>query len=204
MAALVCSNCLTITKTPDVNLGKSAKCPKCGTAEKIVPYETGELCTGKIVMGSGVTHSFNAIYMVPLDLAQKAQDLYAEAARKFTPKSLGIGFIGDIGFVAAASLASSAIEGIATKISASGGVSLLEQYAKVRLALRYSGTFCKLDAIKQIQFADPTLWAWSHISSGVLTTYTVPDDAFICIRLADGSPTSIRWESVEEYWVPMK
>jgi hypothetical protein len=204
MAALVCSSCLTITKTVDTNIGKNAKCPKCGEYSKIVHHEDGADYSGLIILTSGTEIEFVAVYMVPLLLVQKVQDLYDQAVKKFTPKSSGLGFIGDIGFVAAASIATAAVENVANSLSANAGNLLLQQYSAQRLALRYSGKFCKVDSIRQIQLADPSLWASEQKENGVAVPYTMMDGDFICVKQKNDSPINIRWSSVEQFWVKLE
>ena len=203
MAALVCSVCLTITKTVDTNIGKNAKCPKCGEHSKIIAHQDGDSYSGLMTLSSGKTIEFTAVYMVPLSLVQQVQNLYNQAVKKFTPKSTGLGFIGDIGFVAAASVATAAVENLANSISASAGNDILQHYSIQRLNLRYAGRFCNVDAIRQIQLADPSLWASEQLVNGVIVSYTMMDDDFICVKMLDNSPMNVRWSSVEQFWVKL-
>lgn len=203
MAALVCSTCLTITKTPDVNIGKNSRCPKCTEPGKIIAHDDSNDYTGRMVLVSGHAYDFDSIYMVPLDFLQNVQRLYDEAAKKLTPKSTGLGFIGDLGFVVAASLATSAVENVATRISAIGGESLLNQYYRAKLALRSAGQFCSIGSIRQIQFPEPTLWASEQNVAGRPTSFTMLDEPFVLVRTVDGKPITIRWTCVEQYWVSL-
>ena len=134
MAALVCSSCLTITKTPDVNIGKNSRCPKCTEPGKIIARDDSNDYTGRMVLVSGHVYDFDSIYMVPLDFAQNVQRLYDEAAKKLTLKPTGLGFIGDMGFVVAASLATSVVEGAINRVSAWFKVKPLPTYSAIALA----------------------------------------------------------------------
>lgn len=203
MAALVCSTCLTITKTPDVNIGKNSRCPKCTEPGKIIAHDDSNDYTGRMVLVSGHAYDFDSIYMVPLDVAQNVQRLYDEAAKKLTPKSTGLGFIGDLGFVVAASLATSVVEGAINRGSANAGENLLNQYYQARLALRYAGQFCSIGSIRQIQFPEPTLWASEQKVGGRPASFTMMDDPFVLVRTVDGKPITIRWTCVEQYWVSL-
>lgn len=203
MAALVCSSCLTITKTPDVNIGKNSRCPKCTEPGKIIAHDGSNDYTGRMVLTSGHSHDFDSVYMVPLDVAQNVQRLYDEAAKKLTPKSSGLGFIGDLGFVVAASLATSALEGAVNRASANAGENLLNQYYHARLALRYAGRFCSIGSIRQIQFPEPSLWASEQNNAGRPASFTMLDDPFVVVRTVDGKPITIRWTCVEQYWVSL-
>lgn len=203
MAALVCSQCLTITKTPDVNIGKNSRCPKCSEPGKIVAHEGTNAHTGKITLTSGHVLEFDSVYMVPLELSQNVQRLYGEAAKKLTPKSTGIGFMGDLGFVVAASLASSVVEGAVNRSSATAGESQLAQYYQAKLALRYAGRFCSIGSIRQIQFPDPSLWASEQSTDGRNASFTMLEDPFVLVRTDNGKPITIRWSCVEQYWVSL-
>ncbi len=203
MAALVCSSCLTITKTPDVNIGKNSRCPKCTEPGKIIAHDGSNDYTGQMVLTSGHAHEFDSVYMVPLDVAQNVQRLYEEAAKKLTPKSTGLGFMGDLGFVVAASLATSVVEGAVNRLTAAGGENLLNQYYQSRLALRYAGKFCSIGSIRQIQFPEPAIWACEQNVAGRSMSFTMLDDPFVLVRTVEGKPITIRWSCVEQYWVAL-
>ena len=215
MAILMCSTCLSSTETSSKHIGKVAKCPKCGDTGKVVADPKEEVAKknaltnnrtntlGRIVLTSGAEINFNAIYMFRTDSLQQIEQLRQDAIQKMTPRSSGIGFIGDIGYVLAASAAVGMLESVVNAGSQSKGDLLLQEYYRRRLDLRYRGEFRALYSIRQIQFADPALWVSIPEQDANCITYTLADDPFICLRKNDGSPISVRWESVEQYWVSL-
>lgn len=233
MAVLMCSNCLATTQTSEKNLGKVAKCPKCGEPGKVVAdpraAEPDAECStlkkvantqssthsGRIVLTSGTEINFSSIYMFSTDLIQEIEQLRQSAIQKMTPRSSGIGFIGDIGYVLAASAAAGAVDTLFNSASQKSGDLLMQQYYRRRLELRYKGKFRALHTIQQIQFADPGLWVSleePEKSDDIVVmndktppvkpaSYILADDPFICFCQNNGKPISVRWELVEQFWV---
>ena len=226
MALLMCAECLTITETSDKHIGKVAKCPECHNPGKVIvdakkeqaANEAMELAiqqasqqalaskregtVGRIVLTSGVEVLFNAVYMFRTDSIQQIEQLKQDAIQKMTPRSSGIGFIGDIGYVLAASAAVGALTSIVNSSAQSKGDAIMQEYYRRRLALRSQGEFRWLYTIKQIQFADPGLWvSVPEEEESDKMSFILSDDSFVSIRTVDGAPLSIRWQAVEQYWV---
>lgn len=221
MAHLMCSNCLTITETSPSLVGKVAKCPKCGDTGKIIAdpkkddvtnrtlaakaeaqraeIQRKRLSTnGRMVLSSGSEMLFDAVYMFRSDALMQLEQLQASAFQMLTPRSSGIGFVGDLGAVVAASLAVGVVEKVFNNASQSKGETLMQEYYLRRLELRFKGEFRPLYTVRQIQLADPSLWV--SIDEDGATTYRLSDDPFIVVRVG-GNPVSVRWQMVEQFWV---
>lgn len=164
--------------------------------------EKMEQTTGRLVLNSGAELIFNAVLMFSSDSIQNVESVKALAINKLTPVSTGIGFYGSLGHVVGASVALGLVEGIVNSARSQKGEEAMVDYLRRYIMLHNRGVFRPVLTIRNIQLAEPSLWYSVCEKDG--TTYRLIDQPFICIRLANGSPQSIRWSLVEQFWVDLK
>ena len=155
-------------------------------------------------MQSGAELIFERLLMYPAEKIHNAESWRKLAEENLGYKSLGIGFIGSLSTVVAASLAVGAVEHAITAGANRKGFEQLEAYHKEMMAIRYGGKFRELGEIENCELAAPDLWLSKEKDANgeIVASYTMLiDDPFIVLQLLDGRPLSIQWKSVEQYWI---
>lgn len=117
--------------------------------------------------------------------------------------STGLGAIGSIGWVLAASAIIGAAEAVMSAGVSSAGSRLLEEVLQADKKLRNEGVFFTIGKIQHIE--NPLPGFWRVPNTGELETQTIRSafvhngDEFISVLVDDDSVYSIRWNAVESY-----
>ena len=218
------------------NSGMMAKCPNCDADLTLpAPEPENEVLTlasptapQVIVEEAKIDDSILEIRLNSgLELKVKAMRLYDEyslshcnaqktkAMKLLRGVSTGIGAIGDVGWVLAASAVVGALEGALSAGASSEGVSLLTEALEMEKRIRDKGAFKPIKSILQIENPIPGLWRVpfnrdvqvqvTGFLGPKMENRTVPSayihngDEFIVVRNEDDSVCAIRWSSVERY-----
>jgi hypothetical protein len=193
-----CPNCKTTFNVKSTLLGKRADCSICRLPFDVVD-STRTL--GRIVLNSGTEICFDAIYMYDSKRIAAAEEWRMEACRHLQYQSTGLGFIGGLATVVVASAVVGVIESVATNSANAKGYEMLAWYHQLMNELRYSGSFQNLSNIEHILIPNPALWMSRDLAlTGVVWTMLL-EERFIIIRSLDGSPLSINFSAIEQYWV---
>ena len=155
-------------------------------------------------MQSGTELVFDSVLMFEAEKLRLAEQLRLSAEKNLQYQSLGIGFIGGLSTVVAASVAMGVIESAVTAGANRKGLEQLNSYHQAMIAIRYGGRFRKLNDIEHCQLAAPELWMSKETDAegDAAVYYTMLiGDPFVVIHLLDGTPLSVQWSSVEQYWV---
>jgi hypothetical protein len=174
-----------------------------------------ENCFVEIRLNSGVEIKIKAVRLYDEIALAQLNAKKAEAAKMFQGVSTGLGSIGSIEWVAAASVVIGAAEAALSAGASSAGARLLEEVIRAERKLRREGVFSSIDKIQYIENPIPGLWrvpGKKDIQVEVkaflgpkIETKTVPSafvhngDEFVVVQTDDGSNCSLRWSSVERY-----
>jgi hypothetical protein len=178
----------------------------------------------EIRLHSGTELKIKAVRLYDETALGQLNSKKAEAAKLFQGVSTGLGSIGSIGWVAAASLVIGAAEAALSAGASSAGVKLLEETIRAERKLRNEGVFLSIGKIQHIESPMPGLWrvpvtknfevtvplpfdgifgknkGLTKIETKTISSAFVHNgDEFIIVQTDSGSTCSIRWSSVEHY-----
>jgi len=151
----------------------------------------------EIRMNSGMDLIVKAVRLYDESGLVKLNSKKAEARKMFQGVSTGLGAIGSIEWVLAASVIIGATEAALSSGAASAGVRLLEEAIYLERKIRNEGVFSPVGTIRQIEDPIPNLW---RVSKKDLQGALIHNgDEFISMINDDGSSCSIRWGAIERY-----
>ena len=170
----------------------------------------------EIRLTSGVELKIKAVRLYDeIELAE-LNSKKVEAMKKFQGVSTGLGAIGSIEWVLAASVVIGAVEAALSAGASSAGARLLEEAIEADRKLRKRGVFCAVGKVQLIENPVPGLWrvpTRKDIQVEVkaflgpkMETRNVPSafihngDEFLSVVAEDDSVCSIRWSTVEQYF----
>ena len=181
-----------------------------------VPSEGEDKTRLEIRLSSGAEIRVKAICLYDEIALGKLSAKKAEALKKLQGVSTGLGAIGSIEWVLAASVLIGAAEAALSAGAASAGTYLLQQVMEDDRKLRKEGVFCPVGRIQFIEMPLPGLWrvprerevlievpsfiGLSKMEPRTLDSALVHNgDEFLSVVADDGSVCSIRWGAVERY-----
>lgn len=151
----------------------------------------------RIRLTSGNCLIIKAVWLYDASVLAAINAKRAEAMAKLRGVSTGIGAIGSIGWVLAASTVIGAVEGALSSVASASGSDLLAQVIRMEQALRTRGVICPVEKIENIESPNPGLWRL--YSQKIRVTFIHSGDDFLTIQTPDGLVQSIRWSAVESY-----
>jgi hypothetical protein len=236
-----CPHCDQQIEFPVENSGEAVSCPHCGKDltlpnEPTAEYEIVSAASPPPVSSDAETAlNDNSVLSIRLnsgaELRIKAIRLYdeidlaelnkkkAEAMKLLQGVSTGLGAIGSLEWVLAASVAIGLAEAALSTGAESVGGRLLAEAIEAEQKLREKGVFKPVGIIREIENPLPGLWRVPTtrvmqfsvqvrafpLDKTETRTKTVPSayihigDDFICVQTDDDSVCSIRWSAVESY-----
>lgn len=196
-------------------LSNDAKLAEEKIIEKSVEENYNLNCFVAIRLNSGLELKIKAVRLYDEIALAQLNAKKVEAAKMFRGISTGLGSIGSIEWVAAASLVIGAAEAALSEGASSAGARLLEEAIQAELKLRKEGVSLPIGKIQHIDSPMPSLWRVASkkdvqievkaFLGPKMETRTVPSafvhngDEFIVVQIEDGSTCSIRWSAVERY-----
>lgn len=117
--------------------------------------------------------------MLPEAPVREWRRLVALGRQQLSTVSSGIGFIGSLGWVVAASLVAGALESAVASAAEKEGIKTLQQAERIFQTLRWSGYTFAIDQIQDLDMPTPIVWtAVRSVSTWVeLKTMTRPETA---------------------------
>ncbi len=200
--------------------GDTIVCPKCGletilsVSEKTAPPKPDTFVLD-IRLNSGVELRITTIRLYEEQAVAKLNAKKAEAVKLLQGVSTGIGAIGSVEWVLAASAIIGAAEAALSSGASSAGIQLLEEAIQLERRLFRNGAYVAVNQIQEIEVPLPSLWKGvrsrkfdvavqvstdtrKDLQQGSPTLIHDGGD-FVSVTIDDGSVCSIRWSSVESF-----
>ena len=168
-----------------------------------------------LVLNSGVELKVRAIRLYDENDLAKLNAKKAEAMKLFEGVSTGLGAIGSIGWVLAASVVIGAAEAAMSSSAATAGARLLAEAIQMEKWLRGRGVFLPVGKISNIENPLPGFWRRKYEKADKVRFNTAAGeqiemdtsqsalihngDEFLTVQTDDGSIRSIRWSTAERY-----
>ncbi len=153
-----------------------------------------------ISLNSGRTLKVKAIRLFDETEIAKLNNKKAEVAKLLQGVSTGLGAIGSIGWVLAASAVISATEAALSAGATSVGIKLLKEVVALEEKIRAEGAFSYVGNIAQIDNPIPSLWCVAPNESKSISNALIHNgDDFLCVITDDDLIQFIRWSAVECY-----
>jgi hypothetical protein len=168
-----------------------------------------------IRLSSGAELSVKAVCLYDEFDLGKISARRSEGLKKLGGVSTGLGAIGSVEWVLAASVVIGAAEALLSAGASSEGTRLLQEAMSDERRLRKEGVFCAVGKIQDIETPVPGLW---RVPTTERVSVRVPGflgpkmedrnlnsalihngDEFISVLTEDGAVFSIRWDAVESY-----
>lgn len=118
--------------------------------------------------------------------------MVASAHEKLGGVHSGIGFIGSLGWVVAASAVLGAIEGAVSSANAKEGVRLLGKAGSLMAEIQARGVYIAVSEIENIETPKPANW---RAVQGTIA-FTTLDEEFIPVRTEEQGDLSVRWSAL--------
>jgi len=200
--------------------GDTITCPKCGRETALSVSKEGapakpEMFALDVRLNSGAELRITAVRLYEERAVITVNSKKAEAMKLLQGVSTGIGAIGSIEWVLAASVVIGAAEAALSAGASSVGVRVLEEAIQLERRLYSSGSFVPVGNIQQIEVPLPGLWRSPNVSAMTPSVQTFLEDRmayreasselihsgsdFISVMTDDGSACLIRWSSVERF-----
>lgn len=187
-----CPKCHYIRQPKD-SIVPDWQCPKCNVVYSKVQASLNKFVKIRLVSGQDV--QFNKVKLYDLSLIKKIDVLRQAAAKNFSGFSSGLGFFGDLEWVAAGSFVTGVIEGAVSGQMAKQGANQLMEIAAISNQLRETAAFVHVSSVKNIKYPDIGMWRtiddkrrdMAHISSNYVFVET------------DGKEKALFWDKVEQY-----
>lgn len=154
----------------------------------------------RIRLSSGAEINFNKIKLYDLKLVQKLDGLKNAAAKNLGGFSSGLGFWGDIEWVAAGSLVTGLIEGAVSNTMQNEAANQMMMAANVAKQVRQTAVFVQVSSVENIKYPDFGLWRASVVNNQRKVDLIHIASDYVFVEL-EGKEIAIFWDKVEEYEV---
>lgn len=168
------------------------QCPSCGVAYAKVKRVRRFV---KVRMTSGQEIQFDHIKLYELALARKLDDLRQTAATNLSGYSSGLGFWGDMEWVAAGSLVTGIIDGAVSRQREQQGMAQLSQASRIAKQLRGTAAYVPVSSIENIEYPDIGLWK-AKTFQGRDVIHVASNYIFVRV---DGKESALFWDKIEQY-----
>jgi hypothetical protein len=206
--------------TQEYLAGSTIVCPTCGRETALSVSKEGapakpEVFALDVRLSSGAELRITAVRLYEECAVAKLNSRKAEAMKLLQGVSTGIGAIGPIEWVLAASVVIGAAEAALSAGASSVGLRVLQEAIQLERRLSSSGAFIPVGEIQQIEIPSPGLWRSSSVSVIAPSIRTFTGDRmefreppselihngsdFISVMTDDGATSLIRWSSVERF-----
>lgn len=190
-----CDSCVARYSREPQHLMATGECPKCGEQQRIYDYKR---TLGRIETNAGSVVVFGKILMYRADQISTLLHLQQAAEGYFQRQSLGLGYIGSLTSVLMFQAVTGLIEHGLTNSANKKGHETMAQYHSAVTAVRHSARFRDLAAVQNCE--QPTPESWVSQDDRHQHWVMFPGEPFITVEQLNGTPISIRWESVAQYW----
>lgn len=172
------------------------QCPNCGLAYSKVKANLEKRV--RIRLTSGTEIFFNKIKLYDLKLVQKLDTLRQAAATNLSGYSTGLGFWGDIEWVAVGSLVTGLIESSVSNQMQKEAVNQLVIAANVAKQIRDTATFVQVSSIENIKYPDLGLWRAAFYEKQRKSDLVHIASNYVFVE-NEGKEIAVFWDKVEEY-----
>jgi hypothetical protein len=200
--------------------GATTACPKCGletvlSVSKESAPPKAESYVVDVRLNSGAEFQITAVRLYEEQVITKLHAKKAEAMKLLEGVSTGIGAIGSIEWVLAASAVIGATEAALSAGASTAGLRLLQEAIRLEQRLYRTGAFVPVENIQHIEIPLPGLWRGDYtpkpgvtlqgslskdIERGAPSSILIHDGSdFLSVMTEDGSTSSIRWSAIERF-----
>src|SRR5690606_9088991 len=132
------------------------QCPSCGLAYAKIKANLEKAV--RVRMVSGQEMKFTKIKLYDLKLVQQFDSLRNAASRNLSGFSTGLGFWGDIEWVAAGSIVTGLLESAVSNNMQKQAVAQLGEAANIAKRIRSTAMLVQISSIENIAYPDLNLW----------------------------------------------
>jgi hypothetical protein len=192
---MICPNCNYERQEKD-SIIPDWQCPNCGLAYAKVKANLDRCVLMRLISGREIKCSKIKLY--DLKLVQELDRIRKAAAVNLAGHSTGLGFWGDIEWVAIGSLVTSVIDSSISNQMQKQAMNQLVQAANIAKQIRETAAFVKVSSIENIQFPDLGLWRAVRFEKQrkMDVVHIASDYVFV---ESEGKETAISWDKVEQY-----
>ena len=186
-----CPKCHYVRQPTD-NVVPDWQCPKCGVVYAKVQAALNKFVKVRLVSGSEL--QFSKIKLFDLPLIKKVEALRSKAAKNLSGFSSGLGFFGDLEWIAAAALVTGIVEHSISGEMAKQGVNQLTEIAALSNQLRMAAVFVHVSSIANIKY--PEIGMWKAKMQNREMVHIASNYVFVEV---DGKETAVFWDKIEQY-----
>lgn len=195
MNSIKCPKC-SYFRQPKDTIIPDWQCPKCGVAYAKVQASLSKFVNVRLVSGQEV--QFNKVKLFDLPLIKKIESLRQTAAKNLSGFSSGLGFFGDLEWIAAASILTGIVENSISGEMAKQGINQLSEIAVLSNRLRETATYVHVSAIENIKY--PEIGMWKSVINDQMKRREMAHIAsnYVFVEI-DGKETALFWDKIEQY-----
>lgn len=191
---MICPKC-NYERTESDSIVPDWQCPKCGLAYAKVKANLDKSIRLRLTSG----HEFRCskIKLYDLKLVQEFNRLKQSASKNLAGFSTGIGFWGDLEWVAIGSVVTGVIESAVSNEMQSQATNQLLAAANLAKRIRETATFVHVSAIENIKYPEVALWRSARIERQKTDMVHIASN-YVFMEV-DGKEVAVFWDKVEEY-----
>jgi len=174
------------------------QCPSCGLAYAKIKANLEKAV--RVRMVSGQEMKFTKIKLYDLKLVQQFDSLRNAASRNLSGFSTGLGFWGDIEWVAAGSIVTGLLESAVSNNMQKQAVAQLGEAANIAKRIRSTAMLVQISSIENIAYPDLNLWKAAVLDRQPKLNLVHIASNYVFVE-SEGKEVAIFWDKVEQYEV---
>ncbi len=195
MNSIKCPKCNYIREPKDA-IVPDWQCPKCGIVYAKVQASLNKFVKVRLVSGQEI--EFNKIKLYDLALMKRIDVLRQTAAKNLSGYSSGLGFFGDLEYVAAGSLVTGLIDSAVSNEMAKQGANQLSQITALSNQLRETAAFVQISNIENIKFPDIGMWKSTMNDNMKRREMAHIASNYVFVEIGE-KETALFWDKIEQY-----